>query len=180
MLVGVMAKHGEGIDAGGFKKHAAGFAEKWAALRKAVAAETYGDPKAVVEAAHDLIDWGEKVLGVLADCADPIYTKEQTERLRGLLAAAVADPTAANPEAAFCLTWAYTALSRGSGHDLPADKLKAVGEVVPLQARAAPYSQPEDQPATPIPPRYAERMKAVRGFDAKRFVETFRELAPAR
>lgn len=178
LLVGVMAKHAEGIVAGGLNKHAAGFSDKWTALRKAAAAEPYGDPKLVVVAARDLIAWGEKVLGVLADCPDPIYTKEQTERLRTLLAAAITDPTAADPETAFCLTWAYTALSKGSGHALPADKLKAVGEVVPLSVRAEPNSRTDDGRAVPIPPRFPERMKAVRGFDPKPFVEAFKGLAP--
>lgn len=180
LLAGLVADHASGIDAGQFNTHAAGFADRWTALRRAAAAKPYGDPKRVKEAADDLIGWGEKVLGVLGDCPDPLYPKEQSERLRKRLAAAASDPAMADPEAAFCLTWAYTTLCRASEHDLPADKLKAVGRAVPLAVRAEPYSRTEGGRQSPISPQHRDRMKAIASFELKQFAAPFRELAPPR
>jgi hypothetical protein len=176
-MAGVVAEHADGIAVGRLKSRARGFADKWAALSRAITAEPYGDAKLVFEACREVIAWGEAVLSELEACPDPLYSRDEATRLRALIAAtAIQDRTAADPEAAFCLTWAYTTLSRATKAPLPDEKLQQLSRAVPLTVRVAPYFRGEKGKAVPIPPRFADRMRAVAGFESEAFLDSFRLL----
>jgi hypothetical protein len=180
-LAEVVARHAAGIEAGGLKSRAGGFEARWAALRKAATAKPYGSPKRVLASADELVAWGEGFLKVLQECPEPLYPREESGRLlRSLAAAATAGRTAADPEAAISLTWAYVTLCRGTNGPLPGDRLRALARAVPLTVRAGPYSRRENGKAVPLAPRYEGRMRAVARFEAEAFLGPFRALAPER
>jgi hypothetical protein len=180
-LAGVVARHAAGIEAGGLGSRVAGFQEKWLALGRSVTARPYGSPKRVLEASGEMIAWGEAVLEVLGSNPEPIYSVPEANRLRQMLGAeASGERTSADPEGALCVTWAYTTLSRGVRAPLAEERLKALGQVIPLTVRERPYFRMENGSMVPVTPRYPERMKAIGEFEAGAFLDPFRALLPAR
>jgi hypothetical protein len=177
----VVARHAAGIEAGGLGSRAAGFEGKWLALGKAVTARPYGSPKRVLESSAEMIAWGEAVLEVLGKSPEPLYPGREAHRLRQMIGTeASGERTAADPEGALCLTWAYTTLSRGIRAPLAEERLKALGQVVPLTVRERPYFRVENGNRVPVTPRYGERMKAIGEFEAGAFLEPFRALLAER
>jgi hypothetical protein len=59
---------------------------------------------------------------------------------------------------------------------LAEDRLKALGQVIPLTVRERPYFRVENGNSVPITPRYGERMKAIGEFDTAAFLDPFRAL----
>ena len=166
----LVARHAEGIDAGGLKAKAAGFGDKWGALRKAATAKPFGDPAKVLTDAKAMKDWCDAFLKVQSETDAPLYTAAQTERLRAMLHdTATGASSTADPEAAMCLTWA----SRTLAHEgkLPDDKLKDLAAVVPLNVRRAPFTV--DETKKPVQAQYPERMKKIAGFESPKFTDAF-------
>jgi hypothetical protein len=162
------AHHAEAIDAGGLKDRAAGFAEKWAALRKAATAKPFGDPAAVKESATAMIDWCNGFLATQSETATPLYTTTHATRLREMILETATGPAAADPEVAFALTWGYRALAYDAGIELPAAANKKLAGVVPLSVRMPPYSTGKEV-KRPTPADWYGRMKTLNGFDATLF-----------
>jgi hypothetical protein len=127
-----------------------------------------------------MVDWGEAFLKAL-EGPEPLYSREEASRLLRMIGhAATAGRPVAGPEEAFCLTWAYTTLGRATGAPLPGDKLKALGNTVPLSVRTPPHFRMEKGKAVPVSPRFADRMKAVAQFESGLFVGPFKALLPPR
>jgi hypothetical protein len=181
VLAGVVAEHAAGLGVERLKSRAREFAGKWTALTRAVTAEPFGDPQLVFDASREVIVQGEALLKELAEYPDPLYSLAEAHRLRTLIAtAATTGRTAADPEAAFCLTWAYTTLSRALKVPLPDDQLQKLSRTVPLTVRAAPYCRSEDGKAVPISPRFVDRMKAIAGYESDSFLDPFRRISTSR
>jgi hypothetical protein len=177
-LAGVFAENASTVDAGGLKARAAGFTEKWTELRAAVASKTFGRPKRIVTAARDVIAWCDEVLKVLEECPQPIYAKEQTDRLLAALAAATERSTG-DPEGALCLSWAYLTL-RGSTNGAPgAELLHAFARAAPPSVRVGPFGVPDKDKLNPTAPRYGDRMDWIADFETARFRSAFKSaIAP--
>jgi hypothetical protein len=176
-LAGAVADHAAG--AAELKAVPAGFAEKWTALRRAAASRPFGDPPKVKAAADEVIAWCDEFLRVHRESDAPLYPPAGAKPFAAALAgAATADRHAADPEAAFALTWAYTALCRGAKLPFPEDKLAGLAEVVPPSVRVPPYSRKGADGPEPVTARFADRMKAVNGYEAARFRERFGAIIP--
>jgi len=168
-----VAKHAEGIEAGGLKAKAAGFEEKWSALRKAATARPFGHPAQVKEAAKGVVDWCDAFLGVQCETPAPLYPPEQAKRLRDMVAEGATSIAAlADAEAAMCLAWGYTTLAKEAKVMLPEGKLKALAGVIPINVRVAPYSV-KGMDASPVPAQFPPRMKAINAFDSALFRDAF-------
>lgn len=169
----LVAKHAEGIEAGGLKGKAAGFDEKWAALRKAATARPFGDPKQVQTAAKGIVEWCDNFLAVQCDAAAPLYTPDQAKRLLGMVQGAATGPKAlADAEAAMVLSWGYLTLAKEAKLPLPEPKLQGLSKVFPLNVRVEPYSV-KGMEGSPSPAQFPPRMKAVNAFDSAMFRDAF-------
>ncbi|MCI0700820.1 MAG: cytochrome c family protein [Planctomycetia bacterium] len=171
---GIVAKHAEGIEEGGLKEKAAGFAAKWSALQDAATAKVFGDPKKVQAAATEMRKWCDDFLKVQCEFEKPLYTPKQALRLHDMLAKAAVDPKVlGDPEAAMCLTWGYLTLGYDGKLNFPAEKMKALEEVFSRNVRVAPFSIKVADKMEPIPVRYIPRMKQLNAFESKKFVNAF-------
>jgi hypothetical protein len=175
----IAAKHATGVEAGGLKEKAAGFSEKWAALRKASVARPFGHPAQVRDAAKAIIEWCDSFLNVQCEAAVPLYSPEQAARLRGLIAEAATGSAVADPEATMVLAWAYLTLSREAKVAWPGDRLQALAAVFPLNVRQEPYSIKGEE-NLPSPARFEPRMKALNAFDSATFRKAFLGLSPGK
>ncbi len=169
----IVAKHAEGIEAGGLKAKAAGFEEKWTALRKASTARPFGHPALMKETAKGVVDWCDAFLTVQCDTSAPLYSTEQAKRLRDMISEAAIGPAAlADAEAAMSLAWGYTTLSKEAKVAFPEAKLKALGGVIPLNVRVEPYSA-KGMDSSPVPAQFPPRMKAINAFESALFRDAF-------
>jgi hypothetical protein len=169
----LVAKHAEGIEAGGLKAKAAGFEEKWSALRKAATARPFGDPAKVKEAAQAVVDWCDGFLAVQCETPTPLYSPDQAKRLLTMIGEAAMGPaTRGEPETAMCLSWGYLTLAREAKVAIPDAKLAAYGKILPLNVRVEPYSV-KGMDASPVPAQFAPRMEKVNGFQTDPFREAF-------
>jgi hypothetical protein len=89
-----------------------------------------------------------------------------------MIAEAATGPALGEPEAAMSLAWAYLTLAREAKLDLPADKLKALAGVVPLNVRVEPYSV-KGVETLAAPAQFGERMKKVNAFESGAFRDAF-------
>ncbi len=106
---GVVAKHAAGHSNTTLKAVANGFDAKWKAVTDAALAQPFGDQAAMTAAANELKDWCDQFLAAVEK--DVIYTKDETAKLEGALAAAAVDPkTLRDPEAVAHVTWAYATI----------------------------------------------------------------------
>jgi hypothetical protein len=171
---GIVAKHGEGIDTGGLKAKAAGFTEAWNALRKAATDRPFGDVAKVRDTAKAVMDWCDGFLKVQCDTIEPIYSREQANRLQTMIAQQVASPkVVADPEAVLGLSWGYIALKRETDPKFLTGAKSKLSEIIPLSVREAPYSENGE----PVPAQYKPRMNKFNEFKSKDFTEAFRSLA---
>ncbi len=182
--VGVVAKHAEGIDAGGLKAKAVGFEDKWLALKKAALAKQFGDPDKIKETAPAVIAWCDAFLQVQSETDEPLYPAAQATRLREMLTQTALGRTAtADPEAAMCLAWGARTLAR-EAKAFPADEMKdmkvlALGGILPLNVRMEPYSKKGmDDALVPERAKYADRMKKIAVFESSKFVDAFKNVFP--
>ena len=175
---GLVAKHAEGIEAGGLKAKATGFEEKWSALRKAATSRPFGDPAKVKDTAKGVVDWCDAFLAVQCDTPVPLYSTEQAKRLRDMVAEAATSPGAlADAEAAMSLAWGYTTLAKEAKVMFPEAKLGALGKVIPLNVRVAPFNETsKDGTINPVPAQFPPRMKAVNAFESTPFSNAFKGL----
>ncbi|MBN9118126.1 MAG: hypothetical protein J0I06_03005 [Planctomycetes bacterium] len=178
-LAGVFAGNAAGIEVGGLKARAAGFDEKWAELRAAVVSKTFGRPQRIATAAADVIRWCDGFLNVLEECPQPIYTKEQTDRLLPALAAAT-ERTTADPDGALCLSWAYLSLRKSARGSHDQERLREFARAVPPSVRVAPFAVMEKEKWVPIAPRYGDRMDWVADFETHRFRAAFKSAVGSR
>ena len=176
-LPGVVAKHAEGLD-----QHpeltgiAPEFAAKWDAVQKAAVARPFGAPVPLAAAAADLADWCDQFLTLQTTIATPVYTPTQTARLEGMIAAALTDRWAADPEAAMHLTWAYVTVRSDSGNPIPKADLARLDNVIATRVRYPDdYSTPEDKPM-PVADYLKARLMKFGAYDPEAFKKTFAPL----
>jgi hypothetical protein len=167
---GLVAKHAEGIEAGGLKAKAAGFDEKWSNLRKAATAKPFGDPVKLQAEAKAIREWCDAFLKAQGDTEAPLYTPEQTARLQKmLLESATGNAALADPEVAMALAWGARTISK-----TPDAKLAELAKVIPLNVRTDPFSQKIGDDIFPAQAKFPERMKKVSLFEGPKFAEAFK------
>src|SRR5262249_54831760 len=149
--------------------------EKWDAVRKAAMSRPYGNPEELVRAAGTMSAWCDAFLKQLENGGKPLYTPAEAKRLLGLVAAAATSPKwTADPEAAMHLTWAYATPRNQSGDKMPDDKLKALGQTIPVQVRFPPYGKGGEP--LPLQEQISNRLKRFGQFQSKEFTDKFRDL----
>jgi hypothetical protein len=180
ITAGVLARHAQAVQSGGLAIKAAGFEEKWAALRKAVVSRPFGNPTEVRAKATEIISWCADFLELQSTCPVPLYPSDQVTRLRDMLVKSATSAEAlANPEAATCLAWSTLTLSEEAKVIISEDSRRKLAETVPLNVRTAPFKSPWKNPKTmkeemiPVPIQFATRMQKLNDFDSDRFRDAF-------
>lgn len=174
---GVVAKHAEGISAGGLKDKAGGFDPKWLALKKAALDRPFGNRDLIAKDGKAVQEWCNSFLAVQSDATEPLYTAEQTAKLRtALLETAVGLTSTADPEAAMSLMWGVRTLAieaKMAPVDDKDPKYKELFAVLPLNVRVAPFSSASGKKSLPVQAQYPDRMKKVSDFSTPKFVDAF-------
>jgi hypothetical protein len=174
-LAGVVVDHASGLP--GMAEVSGQFQEKWDAVRKAAMSRPYGNPEELVKAAGAMNEWCDAFLKKSENGGKPLYTDAEARRLLGMVAAAATSPKwTADPEAAMHLTWAYVTLRNQSGDKIPEDKLKALGQAVPVQVRFPPYSDDKKEPR-PAGDEIGPRLELFGKFRSKDFTTKFRDIS---
>lgn len=174
---GLVAKHAEGVTAGGLKDKAAGFDAKWVALKKAALDKPFGNAGLIVKDGRAVQDWCNEFLRVQSGAAEPLYTPDEATKLRKILHDTALGVTAtADPEAAMSLMWAARTLAiEANPDDSKKDpkKYEKLFPVLPLNVRMPPYSMTSGKSTVPVQAQYPDRMKKVGDFTTKNFVDAF-------
>jgi len=151
---------------------AARFEKAWGDLKAAATAKPFGDGT-VESKATDVRKWCDDFLAKQGGYERPVYSPEETDKLRKLIAeTAVGNDAKGDPEAALVLTWGYLAL--GGKNPLPNDNWYELEKELKLPPGVR--RQPKAEGRTPVPIDFISRQKAVNAFRADKFTEAFKGL----
>jgi hypothetical protein len=177
-LPSIVAEHATTLKT--FGDTAKGFQGKWDAAQTAATIRPFGRPKDLVPAAKDLAAWCEAFMKKDQAEANPIYTKEEANKLLAAMSKAAIAKWSADPEAAMHITWAYLAL-RAQSYGKIDDKVVAdLRTVLPVQVRQPrkddmgkwTFSNKDGDPMT-VGDTLRERLDLFNKFNANEYKRAF-------
>lgn len=148
IAVGVVAEHASGLS-DRLRELADEYPKRRRALEAAATTRPFGDPSWRWQTAAELVDWCDRMQTAFDRHWDPLYTPEQTIRLRGMLAAAAADRPGLHPEAAMWLGWAYLSLTPGADVSVPNVLRAKLAPAIPPAVRMPPFSETFQESSLP-------------------------------
>lgn len=176
-LPAMVAEHAKGLDDPKLKALGETFEPAWAAVRRAAVARPFGDPAALRTAADALGRWCHDFLALQSTTAAAVYTPAQAARLLRMIGAA-APLSAADPDAALQLTWAYVTLREAiDGRPIPPGELDGLAKVIDVRVRR-PNPPGSDRPPV-LEESLSRRMRRIADYDPAAFAAAFRGLCPA-
>lgn len=150
--------------------------KKLAALDGA-AAGLNSKPGPIGDAAADLAKACAGFQEQLSRADQPLYAPPRVRELwQAVSRAADEQGVADDPTTAAHLLWAYLALRSVGGDPVPADKLKALGEVLPVRVRGEPYSTKDGDPVLAGESARA-RLELFGKFQPEKFRKALRDTA---